>query len=93
MLGTTEGGVDILAATADSLDSAVSAIGAGTGSSTVTAISTSLDGNATLGSLVVNSTFTATERSIYAQISASTDTDVFDDNVGEFGVAVKYVQF
>ena len=89
-LGTVASGEQVLAETAASIHAATTTVGAGTGSSTIAAISTSLDANASLGAIVLNSPFTSTERTLYATVATS--TDAFDTNTGEFGVAVKYVQ-
>ena len=92
-VGTTAGGQDIITggeANTASIHAATTTIGAGTGSSTLRDIQASLDGASVLEPITVNTPFSSTQRTLYAQISCS--TDAFDDNVGEFAVAVKYIR-
>lgn len=92
-IGTAVGGTQILepaAASNTCLEPGASeAITAGVGTSIHDKIRTSLAGNATI-TLKAGSVYTDTERTIHTQVSASAGG--FDDNNGEFTVAMRYVQ-
>lgn len=93
-LGTTLGGAQIITgddANTASIHASAATFGIGTGSSTNSTLATALDGNATLETFTVNTPYSATERTLYAQVSAS-GGKLFDDNVGEFAVSIKYIK-
>lgn len=90
-VGTTSGGAQIVNVDySSSLEPGSStATTAGIGTSTVAKNQVALQGNKALD-LVAGQAYSATERVIYTQVSASTGG--FTNNSGEFTVAVKYVK-
>jgi len=87
-VGTTVGGTQILNVS-HSLTGSTTAMTVGTGTSTVAKTQLALKGEAVLD-LTAGQAYTATARTIYTQVSASTDG--FTNNSGEFTVAVSYIQ-
>ena len=88
-VGTALGGTQILNSTASLEPGSSTATTAGVGTSIHDKIRASLEGNATI-TLTAGQVYTATERTIHTQVSASTGG--FTDNNGEFTVAMKYIQ-
>lgn len=90
-VGTAEGGAQIVNVDySSSLEPGSSdATTAGIGTSTVAKTQVALQGNKALD-LVAGQAYSATERVIYTQVSAS--TGAFTTNTGEFTAAVTYVK-
>ena len=80
---------EIIAATTNSIATNAGALALGKGFSTTNASRTAFGGGAD-ASLVVDSPYTSTSRTITATVSGSTGG--FKNNTGEFTLAVKYIQ-
>ena len=89
--GTTVGGVDIIAADDNAITGSTTAMLAGIGTSIHSKIQASLSGQAAL-TLVANSVYSTTERTIHVQVSHSVDGGGFDTNTGQYTGILKYVK-
>ena len=86
-VGTAEGGTQIVDAVTDAIAGSGTSVAAGQGTSIHVKIQTSMQGDAPL-IIVPGAGYTATDRTIYCQVSAS--TGAFDTNTGAFRVIAKY---
>jgi hypothetical protein len=89
-VGTTAGSADVVTAVIDAINSDAT-VEVGKGSSTDTALTTALAGPSPLVQ-AVGAPYTATSRTLYCTVSSSAEANTFDDNTGEFTVAVTYIQ-
>ena len=86
-VGTAEGGAQVVAAVTNAITGSGTSVAAGVGTSIHAKIQTSMDGGAPL-IIAKGAGYSATERTIYAQVSAS--AGVFDTDTGAFRVIAKY---
>ena len=86
-VGTAEGGAQVVEAVTNAITGSGTLVAAGVGTSIHTKIRTSMDGGADL-TIVKGAGYSATERTIYAQVSAS--AGAFDTDTGAFRVIAKY---
>ena len=90
-VGTSEGGGQIVAGVLNAIPTDAVEMAPGSGSSTATELATALAGPAPLV-LVPSSGYTSAARTLYGQVSHSLEASTFDDNNGEFTMAVKFIK-
>jgi len=83
------GGAQIVGAVVNAIQNDSTSTSAGQGASIHTKITTALQGGAPL-EVVAGAGYTATERTIYCQVSASAGPSYFKDGNGAFKVIAKY---
>jgi len=83
------GGAQIVGAVVNAIQNDSTSTAAGQGASIHTKITTALQGGAPL-EIVAGAGYTATERTIYCQVSASAGPSYFKDDNGAFKVVAKY---
>jgi hypothetical protein len=86
-VGTAEGGAQVVAAVNNAITGSGTSVAAGVGTSIHTKVQTSMGGGAAL-TIAPGAGYSATERTIYAQVSGSTGG--FDTDAGAFRVIAKY---
>ena len=86
-VGTAEGGAQVVAAIVNAITSSGTSVAAGVGTSIHTKVQASMGGGAAL-TITPGAGYSATERTIYAQVSGS--TGAFDTDAGAFRVIAKY---